>query len=224
MSKDTLLAIIAFPLVFLPALLTSLLCDIIFRPSVWWGFHLSYAVSCFVALGVLWFTLKYAGLEFEDIGLRNFRLSHLAWAFLFFLVAGAIWNGLSAFLATIDLKTSWGSEIHFTQPYEVVIIFVYAVIAAPLAEEFLFRGFFITLVGRLINPWIAGVISILLFSIYHIMGFGLVGGLLILFWTLWPTLLFLWKKSLYPGLIMHAMNNLFAYVILGLLASYYLPR
>ncbi len=43
-----------------------------------------------------------------------------------------------------------------------------------------------------------------------------------MFWAIWPTLLFLWKKSLYPGLIMHAVGNLFAYVILGLLASYFL--
>jgi len=41
-----------------------------------------------------------------------------------------------------------------------------------------------------------------------------------LFWASVPTILFLGKKTLYPGLIMYAINNLFAYIIIGLLAFY----
>ncbi len=222
MSREARLAAIAFPLVFLPGLLTGLLHDIIVNPSVWWGFHLIYAASCLVAVGVLWLILKSTALRFEDVGLKGFRASHIGWAALFFVIAGLVWNGVSALLGTYGLSTDWGREIRFTQPYQVLIIFIYAVLAAPLAEELLFRGFFITFVGRVARPWIAGVLSILLFSVYHYLGFGLVGGLLMLFWAPLPTILFLWKKSLYPGLIMHAINNLFAYVVLGLLASYWL--
>jgi hypothetical protein len=53
MSKEMRLAIIAFPLAFLPGLLTALFHDVIVKLSVWWGFHLTYAVACFVAVGVL---------------------------------------------------------------------------------------------------------------------------------------------------------------------------
>lgn len=154
--------------------------------------------------------------------MQDFRWNHVAWAFLFFVIAGTVWYGVSSLLGNLGLISDWGSEIRFTQPYQVVIIFIYAVIAAPLAEELLFRGFFITFVGRITRPWIAAVISVVLFSVYHYLGFGLVGGLLMLFWVPLPTILFLWKKSLYPGMIMHAINNLFVYVILGLLASYWL--
>jgi membrane protease YdiL (CAAX protease family) len=220
MDKDTRLAMIAFPLVFLPGLLTGLFNDWIIKPSVWWGFHLTYAIACFVAIGVLWLVLKSASLRFRDLGLKDFHPSHIGWAFLFFVIGVLVWGIVSALLAKISLTTDWGSEIHLSRPSEVVIIFVYAVIAAPLAEELLFRGFFITSVARLIRPWIAAVVSIFVFSLYHFLAFGPVGGLLILFWVPLPTILFLWKKSLYPGIIMHAMNNLFAYVLIGLLAHY----
>ncbi len=155
MQRDSRLALIAFPLVFLPAALCWLFNDVLFRPSVWWGFHLSYAVGCFLALSLLWFVLRADGLGFRDIGLRDFRLSHLGWGFLFFLVAGSVWRGVTVALERLNLRTTWGSEIRFTHAYEVLIIFVYAVIAAPLAEELLFRGFFITFVGKLVKPWVA---------------------------------------------------------------------
>jgi membrane protease YdiL (CAAX protease family) len=221
MSKEMRLAIIAFPLAFLPGLLTGLFRDSIIKPAIWWGFHLTYAVACFVAIGVLWLVLRSANLGFTDVGMRDFRPSHMGWAFLFFLVGVLVWGIVSALLAKVGLTTDWGSEIQFSQPIEVVIIFVYAVIAAPLAEELLFRGFLITSVGKLIQPWMVAFISILVFSVYHWLGFGLVGGLLMLFWAPLPTILFVWKKSLYPAMIMHAINNLFAYVLLGLLAPYW---
>jgi membrane protease YdiL (CAAX protease family) len=221
MSKGMRLAIIAFPLVFLPGLLAGLFHDFIIRPSVWWGFHLLYAMACFVAIGVLWLVLKSANLGFKDTGLRDFHVSHIGWAFLFFVIGVVTWGIVSALLAKVNLTTDWGSEIQYSQPFEVIIIFVYAVIAAPLAEELLFRGFFITSVGRLTGPWMAAAISILMFAIYHFLAFGFVGGLLMLFWAPLPTVLFLWKRSLYPGVIMHAINNLFAYVLIGLLAHYW---
>jgi membrane protease YdiL (CAAX protease family) len=215
------LALVAFPLVFLPGLLTALFHDWIIRPSIWWGFHMIYAAASLAAIGVLWLVLKSANLRFKDIGLRDFHWSHIGWAFAFFLIGVSIWGIVSALLARVDLATDWGSEIQLSRPVEVAIIFIYAVIAAPLAEELLFRGFFITSVGSFTGPWVAAVLSILMFSVYHFLGFGLVGGILMLFWAPLPTVLFLWKRSLYPGMIMHAINNLFAYVVMGLLAGYW---
>jgi membrane protease YdiL (CAAX protease family) len=89
-----------------------------------------------------------------------------------------------------------------------------------LAEELLFRGFFITFVGGIIRFWTAAVISIILFAFYHYLAFGITGGILMLFWVPFPTILFWWKKSLYLGWIMQMINNLFVYVLLGILASY----
>lgn len=178
-------------------------------------------MACFVAIGLLWLILKSATLGFKDIGLRDFHISHIGWAFLFFVIGVITWGIVSSLLARVNLTTDWGAEIRFSQPFEISIIFVYAVFAAPLAEELLFRGFFITSVGKFIRPLMAAVISILIFSIYHFLAFGLAGGLLMLFWAPLPTVLFLWKRSLYPGMIMHAINNLFAYILIGLLAQYW---
>jgi hypothetical protein len=79
MSKEMRLAIISFPLAFLPGLLTALFHDVLIKPSIWWGFHLTYAVACFVAVGVLCLVLRSAHLRLTDVGLRDFRPSHVGW-------------------------------------------------------------------------------------------------------------------------------------------------
>jgi hypothetical protein len=43
MSKEMRLAIISFPLAFLPGLLTALFHDVLIKPSIWWGFLSTFA-------------------------------------------------------------------------------------------------------------------------------------------------------------------------------------
>jgi membrane protease YdiL (CAAX protease family) len=221
MKKQTILAILAFPLIFMPGLITGLLNDIVIKPTAWWGFNLIYAIACLLSIILLWFILKKCGYSMRDIGLAGFKANHVGWAILFFFCGILLWYAISVLLQQFGIETRWGHEISFTAGYEIAIILFYAVIAAPIAEELLFRGFFITYVGKLIRPWTAGVLPLILFALYHYLEFGLAGGILMLAWSVLPTVLFLWKRSLYPGWIMHAINNLFAYVILGLFASYY---
>jgi membrane protease YdiL (CAAX protease family) len=140
---------------------------------------------------------------------------------LFFLVWDLFWYAISVLLQHFGIETEWGHEIRFTAGYEIAVMFFYAVIAASIAAELLFLGFFVTYVSNLIRLWMAGVLSLILFALYHYLEFGLAGGILMFAWSILPTVLFLWKRSLYPGWIMHAINNLFVYVILGLFASYY---
>jgi membrane protease YdiL (CAAX protease family) len=217
--NDRHLAIIAIPLVFLPASLTGLFNDVLLKPTNWWGFHAIYAISCFVSIGLLWLVLRTRRYTFRDIGLTGFKTSHIGWAILFFFLAFMVWGLTDYVLKAIGITNAWGSEIKFSQGYEITIIFIYAVIAGPLAEELLFRGYFITCVGKLIGNKLAACLSVLLFALYHYLGFGLAGGLQILLWGTFPTILFLWKKSLYPGILMHAVNNFVVYVLFGLLAS-----
>lgn len=86
MKKHTILAILAFPLIFMPGLITGLLNDIVFKPTAWWGFNLIYAIACLLSIVLLWFILKKCGYSMRDIGLSGFKANHVGWAILFSFV------------------------------------------------------------------------------------------------------------------------------------------
>ena len=89
---------------------------------------------------------------------------------------------------------------------------------APMAEEFFFRGFFfgslrrlrVPVLGRELGPWIAAVITGILFGLAHtgsanpqyLIPLGFLGFVLCL--VRWRT------GSLYPGMALHSANNALA--------------
>jgi membrane protease YdiL (CAAX protease family) len=95
-------------------------------------------------------------------------------------------------------------------------VFVCAV--APMAEEFFFRGFFfgslrrlqVPFLGRELGPWIAAVVTGILFGLAHtgsanpqyLIPLGFLGFVLCL--VRWRT------GSLYPGMALHSANNALA--------------
>jgi hypothetical protein len=124
LNKQKILAIIAFPLIFLPGLLTGLFSDIIIKPTIWWVFHLIYAISCLISIGILWLILKFTGFKFKDIGFKGFRASHVGWALLFFFCAIIVWYLISILLSKLNIPIEWGREIKFAHCYEAIIIFI----------------------------------------------------------------------------------------------------
>ncbi|MEA1965264.1 MAG: type II CAAX endopeptidase family protein [Candidatus Aerophobetes bacterium] len=202
------------PIVFLPIVLTRILYAAI-KPPYWWESNIIYALACWLTLVTLWFMLRKYGYRFKDIGWDNFKARDIGWAVMFFAIAIYVWWGLSIGLSKIGI--GWEMEYHFASPFEVFIIFFFAVITAPICEETFFRGYLITILNGKTRLWLACVFSIVLFALYHFFPFGIGAFILILFWSVFPTILFVWRKSIYPGIIMHALNNLFAWVMLPLL-------
>jgi len=202
------------PLVFLPIVLTSLISRVA-QLSPWWGRYIIYALTCWLTLTILWFILRKNGYSFKDIGWRNFRIKDIGWAVLFFIIAIYVWWGLSIVLGRFSI--GWETNFPFANSSEVLIIFFYAIITAPICEEILFRGYLITVLSKKTILWLSGVISVILFALYHLFPFGIGAFIHILFWSPFPTILFIWRKSVYPGIIMHVLNNLWAYIVLPLL-------
>lgn len=92
---------------------------------------------------------------------------------------------------------------------EGVLGFLAGVIMAPIAEEIIFRGVLMRGLLRMRwHPWVAIVVSALVFALSHgtelqMFGttiFGIITG-----WLYWRT------KSLLPGMIMHIINNFIAF-------------
>jgi uncharacterized protein len=107
-----------------------------------------------------------------------------------------------------------GSQIfaHQSRP-ELVLIVLGVGLAAPVCEEYFFRGVFQRSLMTRLEPSAAIVVSALVFSIFHLdpVGFlarfelGVVFGLLA------------WRSgSVWPGIAAHAANNLFASLLFAL--------
>lgn len=95
---------------------------------------------------------------------------------------------------------------------------VFVCVAAPIAEEFFFRGFLfgvlrrinVRLAGRQFGPWIASVLVGIVFGLAHydsaqpqfLIPLGFLGFVLCV--MRWKT------GSLYPGMALHALNNCIA--------------
>ncbi|MGI8713692.1 MAG: CPBP family intramembrane glutamic endopeptidase [Solirubrobacteraceae bacterium] len=149
----------------------------------------------------------------------GFRLVHWRTAVAAVAVAAIGYYVLTAVYATAfslhgsdKLPSSFGVS-HSTWALVGTAAFVCAL--APMAEEFFFRGFFfgslrrlrVPVFGRELGPWIAAVITGILFGLAHtgsanteyLIPLGFLGFVLCL--VRWRT------GSLYPGMALHSANN-----------------
>ncbi|MDQ6807564.1 MAG: CPBP family intramembrane metalloprotease [Actinomycetota bacterium] len=95
---------------------------------------------------------------------------------------------------------------------------VFVTVIAPICEEFFFRGFIFGLLrswlrSRVWGPWVAAIITGLLFGAAHA-GSAAVKYLLPLAFLGFVLCLLRWKtRSLYPGMALHSFNNSLAFGI-----------
>jgi membrane protease YdiL (CAAX protease family) len=154
-----------------------------------------------------------------DFGFRRVSLRLAAQAFV---LAAVGYYGLTAVYGTIfrlhgtdKLPSELGVE-HSTAALVGAAVFVCVI--APIAEELFFRGFFfgalrrwrVELAGHNLGPWIAAVLTGILFGLAHtgsasseyLIPLGFLGFVLCL--VRWRT------RSLYPCMALHSANNALA--------------
>lgn len=81
------------------------------------------------------------------------------------------------------------------------------VLTAGICEEFMYRGFAIEELARFLgNRWVAGLLSLIFFTIAHTGLYGLTAGLIIPFIVgAMLTILYLWRHNLAVCMLMHAI-------------------
>lgn len=143
-----------------------------------------------------------------DFGLRPTRL----WRSVGLLIA--VWIGFYAISAVWSLVV--GVEGEQTLPEDLgadgplvnvlAVVFVITIVA-PLGEELFFRGFFFGALRNWRGPWLAAVLTGLVFGLVHA-GSSPVGYLVPLAALgIGLCLLYEWTGSLYPSIALHALNN-----------------
>src|SRR5262244_3231116 len=171
----------------------------------------------FVFLGVAWVRLRTSGknpVRYAGLALPPWRTC----AFGFALGAANFFALVipTQFLAQSIAPPAWRDQWDMTNlfknqtPLELGAIIAAVVLAAPVCEEFAFRGMLQRGLAAAISPRAAAVLSAFIFSAFHLdpVGFaarfelGLVFGLL-----------FLRTNSLWPGILAHAANNLISTIL-----------
>ncbi len=159
--------------------------------------------------------LKPAGLDFQSgfgLHLERAQLGRLTGAVLAVVAAGLwgewvmgqaadAWNLTNHWTEWFDPNLVWASGSALTVSLLEYVIF------APIFEEIAFRGLLYAILRRRFSFAPAALLSASVFALAH--GYGLIGFVSVL----WSGLLWAWlyekTGSLIPGMIAHAMNNLF---------------
>ena len=89
---------------------------------------------------------------------------------------------------------------------------------APFCEEVQFRGLAVAYFhARRWPAWAIAAAPSAAFAAIHLPYFGVGLALFILFWSAMVCAIRLWRQSLTPGLMLHVLNNIAAYLIFPLL-------
>ncbi|MDO8184388.1 type II CAAX endopeptidase family protein [Conexibacter sp. JD483] len=175
---------------------------------------LSLLVQDFCFVGAAIFFARAAGpIVPAQFGLRRTRFVRAfgvtAGLFLGYIVFNALYATLiDANTETNDLPSGLG--VH-QSTVALVAVGLLVTVVAPLAEEFLFRGFMFGALRNWRGPWTAAVITGVVFGAIHVLGTD-VEFLLPLMVFGFLLCLIRWRTdSLLPCIVLHAINNSIAF-------------
>jgi hypothetical protein len=147
-----------------------------------------------------------------QFGLRRTRLwpaaGWVAATYLAFLVFSAVFVTVFGVDAEEDLPQDLGVE---DSDVALVASALLICVMAPVAEEFLFRGFMFPALRRWRGTWPAAIIVGSLFGLIHVAGSPIEFIPLLMFFGIALCLLYARTKSLYPCIALHALNNSVAF-------------
>src|SRR3954447_22864257 len=169
--------------------------------------------ACFVC-GALVIARSTGRISVEQFGLRPVRLrTALAWgvgAYVAFAIFSDFWLRLVNESSKDDKTLSDLGVDHSTLALIATALVV--CVLAPIAEEFLFRGFIFTALRNWAGPWGAAIVTGLLFGAVHLDPNRPIGFLLPLAFLGFLLCIVYWKTgSLYPCIALHAINNSIAF-------------
>lgn len=148
------------------------------------------------------------GAVLHALGLRRFH-PLFVWLVIAFLALLYVVNSLySALLEGLHLPLQTNDQVILESsrlaPLTTVALLVLAVLVAPLCEEIFFRGFVLPGLRRGLATGWAIVVSALVFGLAHA-DLGSLPVLIVI--GLLLAILRWWSGSIYPGLLLHMLNN-----------------
>ena len=171
-----------------------------------------------VAVALLLLVLIWEGRPLRSIGLKAPKWSDLGWGFGGFIV-GVIAFGL---VGPIVIKYGLGSTLEGISTLASLPLYVTILIAltAGVTEELLFRGYAIERLSEISGSTTIGACAAyVIFVGLHAPFWGIGGTLQIGVWSLLITWIYVRRRTLVPCIVMHVLNDLFAFVLMPILMT-----
>jgi membrane protease YdiL (CAAX protease family) len=216
-----LLALTSLPVVLTTALMRGIRAAGV-AETLFMGLHPSYvafivyAFSNWITFALVVRVAGMARLRAHGLRLRLDGKRAAAGATAFFAGLG-VYGAVTWALAKAGLPGVGGMDYPAPHAGEVAILVATVVVTAAFCEEVFFRVVWIGALGERI-PWsAAAIVSIAAFAVIHYPYFGLGGVVFISVWAILPATLFVAFGDVGASLLMHLMNNAFAYILVPLL-------
>ncbi len=182
------------------------------------GLLLVGALANWVTLAFLLMVMWQGNITLRQIGLGHVEIRHFVSGFLFFILGVGVFH-LAVMLVQKALPGArvhgMGYRLESAGTWAAVVFAV--LVTKPICQEVFYRGFAIaTLRDRLDNYWVAGAIVCFVFAVSRLPYLGVTGAVAMGAWSVLPTLLFIWMRSLYPALMMHFLHDVWAFILLKL--------
>lgn len=174
-----------------------------------------YAVCSWGALGCALYVAGWSRLRAH--GLRIVVSARRVAASLVALLMGvAVYHAVEVALTNAGFAGVQGMSYPRPSVAEGLLLFASAVGTAAFCEEVFFRVIWIGVLGTRIPRAAAAVAGILAFSLIHYPYFGLGGVAFVSVWAILPSILFLMFGDITAPLLLHVLNNTFAYIVVPL--------
>jgi membrane protease YdiL (CAAX protease family) len=179
-------------------------------------------------VSILYLALRHYGRSLKTIGLKAVRWRDGGFALIAFPVYFIIYLIAVTVVQHVypSINISQSQNIGFNSVHgnsQLALTFISLVILPPLAEELLFRGFLFEGLKKAMPVVYAGVLTSVLFAVAHLPegsgGLFWIGALDVFILSLVLVFLKQKTKSLWPGIFLHALKNLVAFISLFLLTN-----
>ena len=159
----------------------------------------------------------------SSIGIRKMEWQDVLWAIGGFLLGAVSFIITTPLVSLLGLGTTGSGIAQLAQV--PVALRVAIVFTAGITEEILFRGYpierFHSMSGRI---FLGAGIAYLAFVLLHIPFWGLGGTIQIGVWSLIVTALYVWRRNLLACMLMHILNDAYAFILLPSFFTQYLPK
>ncbi len=175
------------------------------------------AALILLAIVFLWEKQSWA-----SIGIKKMSWQDILWAVVGFVVGAFSFILTNPVVTALGLGTTSGGISQLAQVPLALRIGI--VLTAGITEEILSRGYPIERLYSLTNRLgLSAVIAYAAFVLLHIPFWGLGGTIQIGVWSIVITVLYVKRRNLLACMLMHILNDAYAFILLPALFAQYLP-
>ena len=180
------------------------------------GFALVFEWLIFIILLTYWIP-KVEMNNLESIGFRKFRLRYLWVGLVVYIGVLVVSIGSGFALESLGLEPIRSLQPMINQYNPLILLGLF--LTGTFVEEVFYRGYLIERIKILTGKtWMAGILSWLLFTLVHIKFFGLGPTLDVSILSAALVVVYMKENSIWPCVVLHGINGLFAYLFFPLMA------